>query len=244
MEYAMKKLILFLLIFPLVGLATEYSITGLVHTSEIKITLQTVDDLNTSAITNGYLMAAGLSWTNLTDSVTNSLAGWWTWGATGISKTVGGQSYFGFKSSNNFYHIVAGTSADQQLVNVASNTTLTTVAGTYVGAGQFYGSAALASLSVTTNTVLTGNTWIPFSCKEVVIQTDPRASSQTIFWRTSTNNWGGTFFGTNAAAIPMAVPIVDGSVSISREKGNPIKVLWLSASGTNTGYTITGKQDI
>ena len=101
--------------------------------------------------TNGYTMAAGLSWTNLTTTLTNSLAGLWLNSGTYITKTVSAQPYFGFKSSNNFYHIVAGNLPDETLVNCASNTTITTKSGTYIGAGQFYGTAAL-TINTTTNT--------------------------------------------------------------------------------------------
>jgi len=143
----MKKLILFLLIFPLVGLAQEFCITGAVHTTEIKITMRDADSLDTLA-DNG-----------------------------------------------------------------------------------------------TTNTFGTGN-WIPFSCKEVVIQTDPRQTSQTLYWRSFTNDFGGSYTGVVQNAISMAVPIVDGSLTISREKGNPITELWITGSATQTIYTIIGKRDI
>ena len=95
----------------------------------------------------------------------------------------------------------------------------------------------------TTNVFGTGN-WIPFSCKEVVIQTDPRQSSQTLYWRAFTNNFGGSYTGVVQNAISMAVPIVDGSLTISREKGNPMTELWITGGATQTIYTIIGKRDI
>ena len=148
--------------------------------------------------TNGYTMAAGLSWTNLTGTVTNSLAGTWADISVFLIKNIGAQDYSGFKSSNNFYHIVSGSAVDQTLVNCASNTTITTKAGTYVGAGQFYGSAALTVIT-TTNTPFVVSTNSTYT----VVTNTIHSTSNQFYWvfDGTTNQFGDSATATNLAYI-------------------------------------------
>jgi len=151
-------------------------------------------------VTNGWTMGPGLMWTNDLGTVTNEVTGLFT-DLTNINAvmayqlTVNSTNYDLFLSTNSFYHLTLGY--DETLVDCASNA-LTTLPGTYLGAGAFFSNAVL-TVNTTTNTpflVVTNSTY-------TVITNTIYSTSNDFFYVLNgvTNSIAGGAGTTNASGI-------------------------------------------